>query len=305
MTIRRGPWTNIFNVYYITLEVLQWLRPYYSGTAFSLWCLADVCVEINIHWLNEWMNTWVHKWRYVFPLGAFLKGSPWTDRAPWLSTTHGQLWDISRSPTAHPWASVANVPTSGISGLALAALLCTVIGWEQPRGSVASQWTKFAELCFCVMLFLLSRPSSLSPFPMVRPVSESEGSACSFLLLLYLSFTSVIPNKSKRAIAEGCRSTVLLEAEPVKGVLRAHLHGCYTFVSWKAHRVCMNYEFPTMFLLDGNQNFSAVYVNSSNIVIIFVKNVYRTIILVQISLGKKPVMYLLWVIVFWVGKGEG
>lgn len=61
----------------------------------------------------------------------------------------------------------------------------------------------------------------------------------------------------------------------------------------------LSYEFPTMFLLDGNQNSSVVYENSSNIVIIVVKNVYRTIILVQIRLGEKTkVMYLLWVIIF-------
>lgn len=78
----------------------------------------------------------------------------------------------------------------------------------------------------------------------------------------------LISNKSKKAIAESWHSTVLLEADSLKGVLRAHLHDCYGFISWNLYRSDLKYELSTMFLLDGSLNFSTVYVNSSHIVII-------------------------------------
>lgn len=92
------------------------------------------------------------------------------------------------------------------------------------------------------------------------------------LVLLVSSFIihrwCLISNKSKKAIAESCHSAVLLEADSLKGVLRAHLHDCYGFISWKLYRSDLKYELSTMFLLDETQNFSTVCVNSSHIVII-------------------------------------
>lgn len=42
-----------------------------------------------------------------------------------------------------------------------------------------------------------------------------------------------------------------------------------------------------MFLLGGNQNFSTAYVNSSHIVVIWIKTACRTVIFVQSRLGRK------------------
>lgn len=79
----------------------------------------------------------------------------------------------------------------------------------------------------------------------------------------------------------------------LKRVLRAHLLGCYTFVSCKFYKSDLKYDHATMFLLDGNQDFTTVYVNSSDVVIIWIKNACRTIIPMQHRLGEK-VICLLW-----------
>lgn len=46
-----------------------------------------------------------------------------------------------------------------------------------------------------------------------------------------------------------------------------------------------------MFLLDGNQDFTTGYVNRSNVVIIWIKDACRTIILMQNRLGGKSYLF--------------
>lgn len=110
------------------------------------------------------------------------------------------------------------------------------------------------------------------PSHLFSQLSDLDHSLKSLLVLLAPPFIihrwCLISNKSKKAIAENCHSTVPLEADSLKGVLRAPLHDCYGFISWKLYRSDLKYELSTMFLLDGSQNFSTVCVNSSHIVII-------------------------------------
>lgn len=77
----------------------------------------------------------------------------------------------------------------------------------------------------------------------------------------------------------------------LKRVLRAHLLGCYTFISCKLYKSDLKYDHATMFLLDGNQDFTTGYVNRSNVVIIWIKDACRTIILMQNRLGGKSYLF--------------